>query len=158
MAIRKGLLAVGLGMLGISAAFLVSPGLATAQCGGHDQSNTHEQVSGEPVVSVSRLRQDVDRLLSDELGRDILAAALLDDSEFMREFITRMMADPEYSALASRMRVETALGNDAAVPAARVRQLEPYACPMHPEVTSSVAGDCPKCGMRLVPVKTADRD
>jgi FtsP/CotA-like multicopper oxidase with cupredoxin domain len=26
-----------------------------------------------------------------------------------------------------------------------------YACPMHPEVTSSSPGTCPKCGMRLVP-------
>ncbi len=26
-----------------------------------------------------------------------------------------------------------------------------YACPMHPEVTSSEAGHCPECGMKLVP-------
>lgn len=25
-----------------------------------------------------------------------------------------------------------------------------YACPMHPEVTQSTPGECPKCGMRLV--------
>jgi FtsP/CotA-like multicopper oxidase with cupredoxin domain len=29
-----------------------------------------------------------------------------------------------------------------------------YACPMHPEVTASEQGTCPKCGMRLVPVHT----
>lgn len=28
-----------------------------------------------------------------------------------------------------------------------------YACPMHPEVTSSTPGVCPKCNMRLVPAK-----
>ena len=29
-------------------------------------------------------------------------------------------------------------------------QAEVYACPMHPEVTSSAAGVCPKCNMKLV--------
>ena len=29
-----------------------------------------------------------------------------------------------------------------------------YVCPMHPEVTSSVPGTCPKCGMKLVPTQT----
>jgi len=26
-----------------------------------------------------------------------------------------------------------------------------YTCPMHPEVTSQKPGECPKCGMALVP-------
>ena len=30
-----------------------------------------------------------------------------------------------------------------------------YTCPMHPEVQSDVPGTCPKCGMKLVPVKPA---
>ena len=28
-----------------------------------------------------------------------------------------------------------------------------YTCPMHPEVRSDAPGICPKCGMKLVPVK-----
>lgn len=30
-----------------------------------------------------------------------------------------------------------------------------YTCPMHPEVTSDKPGQCPKCGMNLVPKKPA---
>jgi FtsP/CotA-like multicopper oxidase with cupredoxin domain len=33
-------------------------------------------------------------------------------------------------------------------------QTSSYACPMHPEVTDSEPGTCPKCGMQLVPVQT----
>ena len=33
-------------------------------------------------------------------------------------------------------------------------QTSSYACPMHPEVTDSKPGTCPKCGMQLVPVQT----
>jgi FtsP/CotA-like multicopper oxidase with cupredoxin domain len=32
-----------------------------------------------------------------------------------------------------------------------VQTASSYVCPMHPEVTSSEPGTCPKCGMRLVP-------
>jgi FtsP/CotA-like multicopper oxidase with cupredoxin domain len=31
-----------------------------------------------------------------------------------------------------------------------------YACPMHPEVTSSEPGTCPKCGMQLLPVRSEE--
>jgi Cu(I)/Ag(I) efflux system membrane fusion protein len=31
-----------------------------------------------------------------------------------------------------------------------------YTCPMHPEVTSDHPGECPKCGMALVEVDSAN--
>jgi len=33
-------------------------------------------------------------------------------------------------------------------------QTTKYACPMHPEVTDTKPGKCPKCGMNLEPVKS----
>jgi CopA family copper-resistance protein len=35
-----------------------------------------------------------------------------------------------------------------------MHQQETYTCPMHPEVRSGSAGNCPKCGMRLVKMKS----
>lgn len=32
-----------------------------------------------------------------------------------------------------------------------------YSCPMHPDVTSATAGECPKCGMDLV-AQDGDKD
>ena len=31
-----------------------------------------------------------------------------------------------------------------------------YTCPMHADVRSDAAGECPKCGMKLVPAKPGD--
>src|SRR5688572_13295336 len=37
-------------------------------------------------------------------------------------------------------------------PAAAAPRGATYTCPMHPEIVQSGAGDCPKCGMALVPI------
>lgn len=39
------------------------------------------------------------------------------------------------------------------VPAAIAQDVIPYWCPMHADVKSPVAGECPRCGMALVPVR-----
>jgi len=38
------------------------------------------------------------------------------------------------------------------------RKILHYSCPMHPQYTSDRIGDCPSCGMRLVPVYADDAD
>src|SRR5438046_3460069 len=36
-------------------------------------------------------------------------------------------------------------------------KIQKYTCPMHPEVITDHPGNCPKCGMKLVPVKQEKR-
>ncbi len=33
-----------------------------------------------------------------------------------------------------------------------------YTCPMHPEIVQDKPGNCPKCGMDLVPVKSENEE
>ena len=35
--------------------------------------------------------------------------------------------------------------------------MQKYTCPMHPEVITDHPGNCPKCGMKLVPLKEKKR-
>jgi Zn finger protein HypA/HybF involved in hydrogenase expression len=37
-----------------------------------------------------------------------------------------------------------------------IAKTEVYTCTMHPEVRSDKPGDCPKCGMKLVPLSSVD--
>ena len=35
--------------------------------------------------------------------------------------------------------------------------MQKYTCPMHPDVITDHPGNCPKCGMKLVPIKEKKR-
>lgn len=39
---------------------------------------------------------------------------------------------------------------DKSAPPANGTRKQQYICPMHPEVAKDAAGNCPKCGMKLV--------
>ena len=39
--------------------------------------------------------------------------------------------------------------------ASKSQAIQKYHCPMHPTYVSDKPGNCPICGMRLVPIKTA---
>ena len=48
--------------------------------------------------------------------------------------------------------------HEAAKPAPAVPAGAQYTCPMHPEILKDGPGDCPICGMVLVPVGAAEED
>jgi len=71
--------------------------------------------------------------------------------------LTKFKADPRQYLAGSVAKSATCCGGahqhggPAPTPVAGAR----YACPMHPEVMQEGPGDCPKCGMALVPVDGA---
>jgi hypothetical protein len=133
---------------------------AAAQCGMPGMSGGgHEQHAKSVPQSEGKTRKSVERLLGDERSRAVIADMLLADAAFMREFVPRIAAAPEWRALLAARMGPTTVGvapapADSAArvnpaPPARAAQLV-YSCPMHPEARSDHPGNCPKCGMTLV--------
>ena len=71
-----------------------------------------------------------------------------------------LRVDPELAALRDRFEADVAREPDKVISlrsempilyGAEAEEATSYACPMHPEVTASEPGVCPKCGMKLIP-------
>src|SRR4029077_20667606 len=48
-------------------------------------------------------------------------------------------------------------GTETSGAASEKEEKQKYTCPMHPEVITDQPGNCPKCGMKLVPIKEKKR-
>ena len=146
---------------GLLATLATVPSPVSAQCGmmgggGHDHSAMQGNNASKPSGSEKKLRQSIDRVLSDERGRALLSDALLNDRAFIESLMQRLSAIPEWRARVARQVSPPELSGTAGAE----RRVAPsgdavtYACPMHPDVSASGPGDCPKCGMALVPKKS----
>ena len=155
MTIRKQHLAGMWMTMAVLVALALAPRLATAQCGmmggggGHDHSATQARDSRKVSGAQKKQQQSIDRLLSDEQGRTLLASALLNDRVFVQDFIQRLAAIPEWRALAAQQFGPGPAGGAQGAPRPTPQGALAYVCPMHPDVTSATPADCPKCGMKL---------
>lgn len=138
-------------VLSVVAVLVARPPDARAQCamggGGHDHGAARDASAKKPASSATKQRKAADKLLSDEDGRNALADAILNDRDFMKAFVARLLETPEWRDLVS----ETLKGTAASVSGGKpeVGAAPTYVCPMHPDIVASKAGRCPKCGMTL---------
>ena len=147
----------GVALVGGMTAVLIAGAVpAGAQCammgGGRDHGAMQGNRAPKPSGSEKKMRQSIDRLLSDERGRALLTDALLNDRAFMEALVQRLAAIPEWRAMASRQLAAPAPATTDASgsPAPPHASSVTYVCPMHADVTASTPGDCPNCGMALV--------
>lgn len=150
-------IAVMLMVTGILTALIAGVVPAGAQCaamggGGHDHAATRGHLTASPAGSEKKMRQSIERLLSDERGRVLLTDALLSDQAMREVFVQRLASNPKWRAMASQQlsapapaRADGADSHGASGGTAVV-----YVCPMHADITSSGPGSCAKCGMALV--------
>lgn len=158
MRVLRQFLAVTVFVSTVLAALMAGAIPAGAQCGmnmgggGHDHSAMQGNHAAKVSGSEKKLRQSIDRVLSDERGRAMLADALLNDRAFMEALVQRLAVVPEWRAMAARQIAAPAPATTDASgsPAPPNASSVTYVCPMHADVTSSTPGDCPKCGMALV--------
>jgi hypothetical protein len=150
-----------LAMMAVLAGLTISPRPVLAQCAMMGSGGGHDHPGNEPAAKATaadrKLQKSIDLLLGDQRGRALLQDALLADQEFMRSFIMALTGIPEWRALAAEgLAAAPAEGGSPARPAV-AQPAAQYSCPMHPDVTSATAGQCPKCGMKLERVAAAGK-
>jgi hypothetical protein len=95
--------------------------------------------------------QSTTQLLSDSNKKVEILNNITDNSTLVTEYATTTMRDPVMIMIdTSKMKHTPMKKMNMPADTSTV-----YTCPMHPEVTASKPGKCPKCGMDLVkkPVK-----
>lgn len=125
---------------------------ASGQAGAHDHGQTTR-----PRAS-AKAERTVQDLLANPVGRAMLRERVMADEQFMRELFAEIARLPEWRAFALDSLDSPALA-PASVPAESAASSRTangptvqatYHCPMHPEVTATAPGTCPKCGMALI--------
>lgn len=137
------------------AALVAAPSAVPAQCGmGQMMGSGHDHGSKETAKQTTKHDKTILKLLADKDARARLFEMIAEDEAFFREFLERGFESTRGHRIGTELLRQARL---EAEPDARVNTAPPdsspavavFRCPMHPDVVSSSAGSCPKCGMRL---------
>ena len=143
----------------------VLPGPSVARSMGIDLANAHLRVVGTPrhadvlivVGPIPDGLRDAAAVTYAQMPRPRAILALgagdiapLPDADVSAPLTRAGLADLRRVIAAGAFRADSGEFN---APALEVRV--EYTCPMHPEIVRDAPGDCPKCGMTLVPRETA---
>lgn len=146
-------------IVGALVTMLLIPATAAAQCGSRSSGSTHDHGTAVPPRGTDPVSDAIRFLLSTPQHRETLMSALLSSPDFLRDFVSRLATYPEWRALMVQQleAVEAGESAQAAPPDSTERSVSQpatiYSCAMHPDVRSNQPGTCPKCGMRLEPLK-----
>lgn len=137
------------------AAFVATPSAAPAQCGmGQMMGSGHDHEGKRTTGQTTKHDKTIQKLLSDKAARARLFEMIAVDEAFFREFLERGFESTRGRRIGTELLQQA---RPEVEPDGRVNTTPPesspavavYQCPMHPDVVSSSAGSCPKCGMAL---------
>lgn len=147
--IRNWICAIGL------AAVVTAPGTASAQCNmgnmhGAGQAHNMNEMNGRTTKHDKAIK----KVLSDRAARMRLFEMIAEDDALLQEFLGFSFESARGRTLGAELlrqsRLDATVDDRAGSPPSGSRPAAVvFQCPMHPEVTSSSAGTCPKCGMKL---------
>lgn len=146
------------------AAVVITPATASAQCGmgggmgGDMPMSGHDHAKKEANGRTTKHDKEIKKLLSDQAARMRMFELIAEDDALLQEFLSFSFESPRGRTFGAELlrqaRLDAATDDRAGLPpAASSPAVAVFQCPMHPEVTSSSAGTCPQCGMKLARVE-----
>ncbi|MEK7347415.1 MAG: heavy metal-binding domain-containing protein [Candidatus Eisenbacteria bacterium] len=137
------------------AAVVATPNAVRAQCGmGEMMGSGHDHGGKGAPGRTTKHDKSIQKILINKEARARLFEMIAEDEVLFREFLGRGFESARGRRIGTELLGQARLeaepeGRTGSVPPDSASVVATYRCPMHPDVVSSSAGSCPKCGMRL---------